>query len=53
MSATHGGKGSRQRTVIDRQKFNENWDKIFGKKDLTEELKEDIIDIEIIEEDLK
>lgn len=28
----HGGKGSTSRKV-DKKKFNENWDKIFGKKD--------------------
>ena len=31
MSATHGGKGSRQRQV-DRQKFADNYDEIFKKK---------------------
>jgi len=28
----HGGKGSRYRK-IDQQAYNENWDRIFGKKD--------------------
>ena len=32
MSATHGGKGSKQRPV-DQKKFNDNWDLIFGKKE--------------------
>jgi len=32
MSAWHGGKGSTPRKV-DKKKFDENWDKIFGKKD--------------------
>ena len=26
------GKGSKPRPITDRKKFNENWDKIFGKK---------------------
>lgn len=29
--AWHGGKGSRYRAV-DQQKYNENWERIFGKK---------------------
>jgi len=29
----HGGKGSRYRKV-DQQKYNENWERVFGKKDL-------------------
>jgi hypothetical protein len=32
MTATHGGKGSKPRPV-DKKKFDENWEKIFGKKD--------------------
>lgn len=28
-----GGKGSKQRKVADQNKFNDNWDAIFGKKD--------------------
>jgi len=32
MSRWHGGKGSSPRPV-DKKKFDENWDKIFGKKD--------------------
>ena len=31
MSQWHGGKGSTPRKV-DKKKFDENWDKIFGKK---------------------
>ena len=31
MSAWHGGKGSTPRKV-DKKKFDDNWDKIFGKK---------------------
>lgn len=27
-----GGKGSRQRPVKDRKRFEDNWDRIFGKK---------------------
>ena len=34
MSATHGGKGSKQRPTGDQKKFDANWDAIFGKKDL-------------------
>jgi len=29
----HGGKGSKTRPVADQKKFDDNWDKIFGKKD--------------------
>ena len=32
MSKWHGGKGSKQRPT-DRDKYNENYDRIFGKKD--------------------
>tara|TARA_Y100000389_G_scaffold138241_1_gene135949 strand:- start:951 stop:1157 length:207 start_codon:yes stop_codon:yes gene_type:complete len=32
MSATHGGKGSKQRPT-DSKKFGDNYDAIFGKKD--------------------
>lgn len=32
MSMTHGGKGSAQRPG-DKKKFNDNWDRIFGKKE--------------------
>ena len=32
MSATHGGKGSKQRKT-DSKKFSDNYDAIFGKKD--------------------
>lgn len=28
-----GGKGSKQRKVVDQKKFDDNWDAIFGKKD--------------------
>lgn len=31
MSEWHGGKGSKPRPV-DKKKFDENWDRIFGKK---------------------
>jgi hypothetical protein len=33
MSQLHGGKGSKMRPVSDRNKFNDNWDRIFGKKE--------------------
>ena len=32
MSATHGGKGSKQRPTGNQKKFDNNWDAIFGKK---------------------
>ena len=33
MSQWHGGKGSRPRPYsVDKNKFDENWDRIFGKK---------------------
>jgi hypothetical protein len=32
MSATHGGKGSGRRPT-DAKKFNDNWDRIFKKKE--------------------
>lgn len=35
MTQWHGGKGSAQRKV-DKEKFSDNWDKIFGKKDDTD-----------------
>ena len=38
MSKWHGGKGSKQRPT-DRDKYNENYDRIFGKKE-EDELKE-------------
>ena len=33
MSQWHGGKGSRRRDPQDKMKFDENWDRIFGKKE--------------------
>ena len=35
MAQWHGGKGSSQRKV-DKEKFSDNWDKIFGKKNDTD-----------------
>jgi hypothetical protein len=35
--SSHYGKGDRQRKV-DKEKFDSNWDKIFGKKISTEKL---------------
>ena len=35
MTQWHGGKGSAQRKV-DKKKFEDNWDKIFGKKNDTD-----------------
>jgi hypothetical protein len=34
-NATHGGKGDRDRT--DRSKFENNWDKVFGRKEEKED----------------
>ena len=33
MTASDGGKGSAPRPIPDPQKFRDNWDAIFGKKD--------------------
>lgn len=38
MAQWHGGKGSAQRKV-DKQKFSDNWDAIFGKKEEDKDLK--------------
>ena len=35
-NATHGGKGDRDRT--DRSKFENNWDKVFGRKEEEDEM---------------
>ena len=32
MSSWHGGKGSKPRPVDNRQKFDDNWNRIFNKK---------------------
>ena len=39
----HGGKGSKQRPVQDRKQFDDNWDRIFGKKKspVSDKLRED------------
>ena len=37
MSGWHGGKGSKQRPT-DKNKFDANWDAIFGKKEKDEQL---------------
>jgi hypothetical protein len=42
MAQWHGGKGSSQRKV-DKEKFSDNWDKIFGKKN-QEKIKENLPD---------
>ena len=34
MSKWHGGKGSGRRTNRDDKAYSDNWDKIFGKKDI-------------------
>ena len=33
MSKWHGGKGSKPRPVKDQKKFDDEWDRIFGKKE--------------------
>lgn len=37
MSSWHGGKGSTPRPILDRKKFEENWDRIFNKNKSVEE----------------
>lgn len=36
MSKTHGGKGDKPRPISDRNQYEENWDRAFGKKDFEE-----------------
>ncbi len=36
--ASHYGKGDRQRKVVDKKKFEDNWDRIFKPKQSTENL---------------
>lgn len=38
-SSWHGGKGSSPRPIKDRKQFEDNWDKIFGKKEKQKEQK--------------
>jgi len=48
----HGGKGSRYRKV-DQQKYNENWERVFGKKDMKFSTAEEYVeatDVELNEE---
>lgn len=41
MSQWHGGKGSKPRPFsVDKKKFDDNWDRIFGKKDQEKEKKD-------------
>ena len=40
--ATHGGKGDRPRVIEDRVQFDNNWDKIFGKKAILKVMDEKI-----------
>ena len=41
MSSWHGGKGSKPRPYsVDKKKFDDNWDRIFGKKDQKDEKKD-------------
>lgn len=35
--AWEGGKGSKPRPISDRKKFEDNWDRIFGKKQQSQE----------------
>lgn len=48
----HGGKGSRYRPV-DKEKYNKNWDNIFGKKDLKFATAEEYVNGVYDDEDLK
>tara|TARA_B110000977_G_scaffold190922_1_gene262313 strand:- start:453 stop:740 length:288 start_codon:yes stop_codon:yes gene_type:complete len=48
-NATHGGKGDRDRT--DRSKFENNWDKIFGRKE--EEEDEMLLTIPLFDDELE
>lgn len=41
MAKWHGGKGSSTRKGADQKKFENNWEKIFGKKTLVELLDEE------------
>lgn len=48
MSATHGGKGSQTRPT-DKQKYDDNWDRIFGKKSVPQiEIGEEVNKLELI-----
>jgi hypothetical protein len=44
-NATHGGKGDRDRT--DRVKFENNWDKVFGRKDKAVEKEKPLTQVQI------
>jgi hypothetical protein len=48
-NATHGGKGDRDRT--DRSKFENNWDKVFGRKEEKED--EMLLTIPLFEDELE
>ena len=48
-NATHGGKGDRDRT--DRSKFENNWDKVFGRKEEKED--EMLLTIPLFDDELK
>ena len=39
MAMSNGGKGSDPRPFTNRKQFEDNWDKIFGKKDKKEDKK--------------
>lgn len=50
----HGGKGSRPRTMsVDRETYDNNWDRIFGKKKKTEQEIIDKVSKDIAEETLQ
>lgn len=36
MSKTHGGKGDTPRPIANRNQYEENWDRAFGKKEFEE-----------------
>jgi hypothetical protein len=48
-NATHGGKGDRDRT--DRSKFENNWDKVFGRKEEKED--EMLLTIPLFDDELE
>ena len=50
----HGGKGSRPRSIsVDRETYDNNWDRIFGKKKKTKQEIIDEVSKDIAEETLQ
>ena len=43
---TEGGKGSKPRESSNQKAYEDGWERIFGKKNLTKEVKEVIIDVQ-------